>query len=94
MYYVLMLGEYEERDVAYVSNDLEKIKRATIWVLENWKYGNRWDTYPSDIVVSDDGFYNHKMRTFMLWQYIDLDKPDIKDVNKLFNEIENYVKEN
>lgn len=87
---VLMLGEYEDRDVAFVSTDLEQFKFITKMSIENWLLVNRLcDYYPSDIIVIDE---NGFQKEFVLWEYIDFDKPDKKDFDRLFKDIEDYAK--
>lgn len=93
-YFILMTGEYEDRDPMIVSSDLKVFKQYVKNYIENW-YAVR-DTnldylyIPSDITVVFSNIIVNSKKCFHIWKY---DYKTIDGFNKLFEDIKNYVEE-
>ena len=90
-YFIFMVGEYEDRDPVFMSSDLDKFKRVVKIYIKNW-YANGcdYDHTPNDIVVMrENHYYVHwEVKSFNFSNNINFD-----EINKLFEDIKNYVEE-
>lgn len=93
MYYILMSGRCKDRDIVFTTRNWECFKRDATTYIKNWPIYGLCDTYPSDIIVLSGSFFNQKRMSFNICYYVNICDPDIKSINKLFKEIENYTKE-
>lgn len=89
--FILMVGEYEDRDPVFMSSDLDRFTLVVKNYIRNWyKDGCNYSDTPSEIMVMrEGGFYKH-------WEPKRFDLSDMNSfykIDKLFERIKYYVKE-
>lgn len=93
-YFILMTGEYEDRDPMIVSSNLNSFKIYVKSYIENWcAIGDSSSDYlymPSDITVVFSNIMGISKKCFPIWKY---DYKTTDGFNKLFEDIKNYVEE-
>lgn len=91
-YFILNVGEYDDRDPVFMSSDLEKFKQYVKSYIEAW-YANgcKYDLIPNDIIVMrENHHYEHwGVKSFYNIEHID----NVEKFNKLFEDIKDYVEE-
>ena len=86
-YFILMVGDYEDRDPALASSNLDEFKKMVQSYIENWA-GPDYLYEPSSIIVLKGR--RAIKECYPLWNR---DYKTVDGFNQLFEEIENYTKE-
>lgn len=89
--FILMVGEYEERDPVFISSDLDRFTLVVKNYISNWyKNGCRYLDTPSEIMVMrEGGLYDH-------WEPERFDLRGMNSsykIDKLFERIKDYIKQ-
>lgn len=89
--FILMAGEYDDRDPVFISSDLDRFTLVVKNYIRNWyEDGCRYLDTPSGIMVMKEG---------CLYEHWEPERFDLSGVNsfykidKLFERIKDYVKE-